>query len=256
MNIAVMGHMGMLGLAVQQEIMRQGHILRIFYEENWEIKARRIDHEQLPDDDIQVVINCAGVVPQSGATPKDMVYTNAYAPYVLRNACNQIGARLIHVSTDCVFTAPGPHSEASPLSPSSLYGLSKAAGEISDEPHLTVRTSFVGLGPTGLLHDLMNSEHVNASENLLWNGHTATTVARALVELAAQGGVSGVLHLPGEWTNRYRLCLQLKEYFGLKVDVIKNNTFRADRRLLSTHWDSLGLTPLPEFGQQLKEYIP
>lgn len=256
MKIAVMGHMGMLGLAVQQEVMRRDHVLRIFYEDSWEPRPRRIEHESLPDRDIDVVINCAGAVPQKEQNPAQMVKSNAYGPHVLAAAAAQIGARLIHVSTDCVFSAPGPHTEASPVTPTTLYGLSKATGEVVTGPHLTLRTSFIGLGPLGLLHDLMNSEHVEASQRLLWSGHTALTVARYLVDLAERPDITGLLHLPGEFINRYNLCLKLKEYFQLEVKVIEKNDFFADRRLVSTRWKTLGLKATPSLDEELKEYIP
>lgn len=255
MNIAVMGHMGMLGRAVQQEVMRQGHVLRIFYEDSWEIKARRIQSDKLPDEDIDVVINCAGAVPQKEDDPKAMVFANAYAPYLLKAACDAKQVRLVHVSTDCVFSAPGPHTEASPVSPKSLYGLSKATGEITSDPHLTVRTSFIGLGSFGLLHDLMNDEHVEASQRLLWSGHTVSTVAHYLVLLVEMKEVTGLLHMPGEWTNRWLLCNTLKDYFDLPVNIIQKDEFFADRRLLSTRWNKLGLPEIPSFEKQLKEYV-
>lgn len=254
MNIAVMGHMGMLGLSVQQEVMKQGHVLRIFYEEGWQPKALRIQNG-FPDKDIDVVINCAGAVPQKVTENREMVLANAYAPYILKDACLQANARLIHVSTDCVFSAPGPHTEASPVSPKSLYGLSKATGEITDEPHLTVRTSFIGLGPYGLLHDLMNHDHNYASRRLLWSGHTVNTVAHYLVLLAGRSDIHGLLHMPGEWQSRYDLCLKLKEYFKLPVEIKEDNDFFSDRRLLSTRWNKLGLPAIPSFDEQLKEFI-
>ena len=255
MKIAVMGHMGMLGLAVQQEVMKRDHVLRIFYQDSWEIKALRIEDGMLPDSDIDVVINCAGAIPQKEHNPKNMVRTNGYGPHHLAAATNDIGARLIHVGTDCVFSAPGPHTEASPVTPQSLYGLSKATGEVTYGPNLTLRTSFIGLGPYGLLHDLMNSEHVEASQHLLWSGHTALTVARCLVDLAERPDITGLMHLPGEFINRYNLCLKLKEYFKLPVTVIEKNNFFADRRLISTRWAKLGLKPAPMLDEELKEYI-
>lgn len=256
MNIAVMGHTGMLGRAVQQEVMQRGHILRIFYENTWDIKAWRINHADFPDGEIEAVINCAGAIPQKALTDQEMVEANALGPHILRLACDKIGARLIHVSTDCVFTAPGPHSELDTVSPKTLYGLSKAAGEITSDPHLTLRTSFIGLGPYGLLHDILNSEHITASRRLLWSGHTAATVAKYLVLLAEKKELAGLLHMPGEFISRYSLCLELQAHFNTPVTILEDNSFAADRRLVSNRWSYLNFPQIPTLADQLKEYIP
>lgn len=256
MNIAVLGHRGMLGQAVMQSVMkREGHVLRIYHDQAWTMSSKRLDTVNQEDlAGVDVVINCAGVTPQRKTDDASMVYTNGYSPHKLADVCDQAKARLIHVSTDCVFSLPGPHTEASPISPHNLYGISKAAGEITREPHLTVRTSFIGLSSTGLLSDLIGKEHVEASKRLLWSGHTAIQVAEYLLLLAEKPEVSGLLHIPGEWINRYDLCLRLAAHFELDVKIIQNNDFFADRRLLSTRWNALGLPEPMRLDEELKAY--
>lgn len=255
MNIAVTGHKGMLGQAVVQEVMKQDHVLRIFQTESWNERAVRIeDIEPKMLEGIDVIINCAGLVPQrEGYEAQDLIYTNGIAPHILAKSCDQHNVRLIHVSTDCVFSLPGPHTEASPISPHGLYGISKAAGEVFRSPHLTVRTSFVGKGGYGLLAQLQDQAQVHASRRLLWSGHTAPTVARFLVLLAGHPEVTGLLHMPGDWTNRYDLVKKLASRFGLEVEIIEKNDLFSDRRLLSSRWSRIGLPSLPNFDEELSE---
>ena len=94
-----------------------------------------------------VVINCAGIIKQQGAAQAAMSYirVNALAPHVLADLCERWGARLIQLSTDCVFSGRvGHYAEADIPDPVDLYDRSKLLGEVTRAPHLTVRTSFIG----------------------------------------------------------------------------------------------------------------
>lgn len=252
MRILVTGHQGMLGTQVCREVMERGHTLQLLPTIGWENRSQRIERvtpEQLGTS--QVVINCAGIVSQRQLPATDLIQSNAYGPHWLAQACEVAGIRLIQVSTDCVFHRPGPHTEFSPISPINLYALSKAAGEVTTAPHLTMRVSFIGLGPYGLVHDLQTLEEITASRRLLWSGHTAPVVAKYLVALAARPSIFGLLHMPGEWQNRYELCERLKAHFNLPVKIVEDNSFAADRQLLSTRWSKLDLPPLSTFQEEL-----
>ena len=254
MKIIVVGHTGMLGREVVKAVERMGH-------ENegkgWKVDITKMrEFERKPE----VVINCAGLVPQIKPTPSpsEFMLVNGYGPWRLADFCDQIGARLIQVSTDCVFdgSGGGPHSEGDYSRPTSNYGKSKLAGEIRREPHLTVRTSFVGFGKRGLIAELMqlekDAEPYKASSHLLWTGHTTRFVAEALVMLAEKE-IHGLLHIPGETLTRYELCVLLRDTldrdFRLPSTVYEP---KIDRRLASTRWAKEGLPDLPSFEWQLE----
>lgn len=237
----------MLGQAVCSAIQESGHEVQA-------LEGRiQIIHPLWIKSDI--VINCAGRISQKPRLDSDFISSNAYGPHLLADTCDLIGVRLIHVSTDCVFSHPGPHLEQETVSPVGIYGLSKAAGEITRAPHLTVRTSFIGLGPHGLLHDLMQpGKQIRASAKLLWSGHTVETVARTLVYLAVEHpGITGVLHIPGEFRSRFTLAWKLKDIFDLPAEIIQDDSFVSDRRLASKTWDQLSLKMPPSFVHQLSE---
>lgn len=243
MLIQIAGITGMLGGAVSQAARVRGHAVTTTMD---------ITKTHAGDIVAPVVINCAGLVKQRQYPASAFMLTNAVGPHKLAEACDTAGARLIHVSTDCVFGDPGPHSELdAPDTWSDIYARSKWAGEVG-APHLTVRTSFVGFGSRGLIADLQSGLPVRASNRLLWSGHTVDTVADVLVTLAERPDVTGLLHIPGEHQTRYDLCMTLATFLMCGAIVIRDDDFVADRRLISVMWDAWGLPELPSFAAQLE----
>lgn len=216
-----------------------------------------------PDPLASVVINCAGAIPQRTEIAAAMMHVNAEGPWHLAAVCNHYNLRLIHVSTDCVFQGPGPHAEDDLPDATSVYALSKRAGEITQTPHLTVRTSFVGervcpayLWPGyHLVERLKQGLPITASDNLLWSGHTVWTVANILMQLALRPEITGLLHIPGEFQSRAELVDRLQARLGTTAPVTRDDSFIADRRLMSKRWatDCPDLTP-PPFDHQLETW--
>jgi len=244
MKIQVFGQSGMLGSAVVKAVRRRGHTLSPHQSSLEIVTAAHID--------APVVINCAGLVKQRQYPASRFMTVNAVGPHRLAEACDTVGARLIHVSTDCVFASPGPHYEWDAADYGDDYGRSKLAGEVYRAPHLTIRTSFIGWGPRGLLADLQGAEPVRASHSLLWSGHTVDTVADVLVTLAERETVIGLLHIPGEFQSRWELCNRLVARYGLPTRLIRDDEYEADRRLVSRAWDVWLLPDLPSFASQME----
>jgi dTDP-4-dehydrorhamnose reductase len=241
MKIQVFGPSGMLGSAVVKAVTRRGHELSPHHADLEVVTASHIDGA--------VVINCAGLVKQRQYPASRFMTVNAVGPHRLAEACDKVGARLIHVSTDCVFQGPGPHNEWDAVDCEDEYGRSKFAGEVYAAPHVTVRTSFVGWGVRGLLADLQGSKPVRASSRLLWSGHTVNAVADALVSIAEYETIHGPLHIPGEFQSRWELCQRLIARFDLPAPLIRDDEYEADRRLVSDYWF---LPELPSFAAQLE----
>lgn len=239
MKIQVFGQSGMLGSAVVKAVARRGH----------ELESNQANLEVVWAGHIfaPVVINCAGLVKQRQYKPSRFMVVNAVGPHRLAEACDAVGARLIHVSTDCVFSRTGPHCECDAPDADDPYARSKLAGEVTRASHLTLRTSFVGFSPRGLIADLLTGDPVRASNRLLWSGHTVDTVADTLVALA-ETDASGLLHMPGEFQTRWELCQTLTRYLGAG-NVVRDDEYKADRRLMSDRWP---LGELPSFAAQLE----
>ena len=253
MKIMVIGQTGMLGREVVKAVESMGHNLE---ETGWPVDITKMTELR---GEPEVVINCAGWVPQRkpSPSPSEFMLVNGYGPWRIADLCDQIGARLIQVSTDCVFdgSGDGPHSEGDYSRPISNYGKSKLAGEIRREPHLTVRTSFVGFGKRGLIAELEQcaekNERYRASCNLHWTGHTTRFVAEALVMLAEKD-IHGLLHIPGETMTRLELVRSLSDSLNIGPNWTRAHDPKIDRRLASTRWENEDLPELPSFKWQLE----
>lgn len=245
--IQVFGQTGMLGSAVVRVLRARG---LPFHPHQADLEVVHAGHIHAP-----IVINCAGLVKQRKVSDSQMVCINGVGPHRLAEACRNVGARLIHVSTDCVFDGDGPHAECDPLDASDIYARSKLAGEVTTAPHLTIRTSFVGFGLRGLIADLQGSKPVKASARLLWSGHTVDAIANLLCDLAARTDLTGLLHVPGEHQTRLDLCHALARRYDLPAPIVRDDSYCADRRLISHRWEDCDLPPLPPFAVQLETMV-
>jgi dTDP-4-dehydrorhamnose reductase len=201
------------------------------------------------------VINAAGIV-RKRASDAHLYRVNSFAPHKLADLCEQHFIRMIQVSTDCVFDGSiGKRKEHDPLQLSDSYSSSKAAGEIYNEPHLTVRTSFVGWPDpkgNGLLSWFFSqTEPVMGFTNVLWNGLTASILADYLVTLA-QGKQTGVMHLFGETISKFELLSLVNTVYELD-NVIVPVDLPVKDMTLGTERDDQPKIPLHTFREMLGE---
>lgn len=211
-----------------------------------------------------VVANCAGTVKQRTATSDtEMVATNAWFPHALADECDAVGARVIHLSTDCVFSGTGGDDRAFGYSvehepdPRDLYGRSKLVGEVTRAPHLTVRTSMVGTELTqgsGLLAWFLSaSGAVRGYPNARFSGLSTPVLARSLLTLASRRDVTGLHHLAGPAIDKCSLLHLFRDAFrpGLSVDA--DDSVHVDRRLDGRPLDRVvGFTP-PTWAEMVDE---
>lgn len=177
----------------------------------------------------EIVINCAGVVPKVVSQVGDMqtLRTNALGPKLLRAACKEYQTRLIQISTDCVFAGSmGNYTENSLPNPVDIYGMSKYLGEVYDPPHLTIRTSFIGLpdpGCRGLLHWASKQSQAVGWDQVWWNGLTTVEFGNILFNKILPSQISGVLHLYGETVSKYDILVQAKEIYGWNLEILQES---------------------------------
>lgn len=248
MRIWVPGGYGMLGRAVSQEAESHGHKVHATTHEDCSIDDPIQVKETIQNIKPNVVINCAGVTPGrkvvgealSSSWPMlEMVLSNTFGPHVLAAHCGVNSARLIHISTDCVFAGEdggAPHNVDELPNPKDPYGRTKLAGEPS-EPHvLVVRTSFVGVSG-GLCKWLIdqNGTHVDGWENYRWNGTTVNAFAQVLVQEATTGNKSGLHHAASrEHVSKFWLLRKMVEVLELDITVSPVDTPKINRILKPT----------------------
>jgi dTDP-4-dehydrorhamnose reductase len=205
-----------------------------------------------------VVFNCVGVRADASVDAATMFEVNAVFPHRLAEASERIGARVVHVSTDAVFSgrAGRPYDEASVPDPVDDYGVAKARGELRDPPHLTVRTSIIGRSPVGAgLVDWAIAQRgcrVAGFARVLWSGVTAQELVRLLEPLLTRPATaSGLVHVTAEAVSKAELLRRLSTVFELDLRVSEVDEPDIDRRLTSVR-DDLVLAARP-LDEQLRD---
>ncbi|MGB9082223.1 MAG: SDR family oxidoreductase [Desulfuromonadaceae bacterium] len=198
----------------------------------------RVLAEVRPD----VVINCIGVIKQlAGAKDSLMcIKINALFPHCLAKACERIGARLIHISTDCVFSGKkGGYVESDFPDCDDLYGRTKLLGEV-DYPHaVTLRTSIIGheLNSCVSLIDwfLAQEGRVRGYTRAIYSGFPTVEMARIIAEIVIpRPGLSGLYQVSSEPISKYDLLCLVRERYGKKIEIDPDYEFFCDRSLDSS----------------------
>lgn len=188
-----------------------------------------------------VVINCIGIIKQLAAAkdPLTAITINALFPHRLALACKAAGCRLIHISTDCVFSGEkGNYTEEDFSDATDLYGRTKFLGEV-DYPHcVTLRTSIIGhelKGCYSLIDWFLAQEgRVNGYTGAIYSGFPTVEMARIIAEYVIPNhSLSGLYHVSSEPISKYELLRLVAEIYGKRVEIAPYDDFRCDRSLCS-----------------------
>jgi dTDP-4-dehydrorhamnose reductase len=208
------------------------------------------------------VINAVGIVKQrdSALDPMTSITVNALLPHRLADLCARIGARLILVGTDCVFSGRrGFYSEADEPDPVDLYGRSKLLGEIADAAHvLTLRTSIIGteLGRRqGLLEWFLGQQGaVRGFTRAVFSGLTTVELARVIERLLTEHqDLAGLYHVAAAPIDKAALLMLLRDAFGLATEIIPDPGVVIDRSLDPTRFYQATGYQAPSWTQMVGE---
>ena len=175
----------------------------------------------------EIIINCVGIlIKGSREHPDNAILINAYFPHLLKRLSDEVGAKLIHISTDCVFSGKkGNYTEDDFRDADDVYGRSKALGEIINDKDLTICTSIIGPelkeNGEGLFHWFMHQcGEINGFRTAIWGGVTTLELAKA-IDFSLDNGIVGLIHLSnGVGISKFDLLNLFKEIWG-KDTVIK-----------------------------------
>lgn len=206
-----------------------------------------------------VVVNCVGLVKQLKASslPLAALPINSVFPHRLAKLCSLVGARLIHLSTDCVFSGRrGSYVETDFPDADDLYGRSKLLGEV-DEPHaITLRTSIIGREPenrNGLVEWLLSKNgRVRGFTNAVFSGLTTDELSRVILDrVLPYPDLHGVWHVSAAPITKHDLLVLLRDAYGLSVDIEPDPVLVLDRSLDSSRFKAAtGYTP-PDWPQMV-----
>ncbi|WP_026562813.1 SDR family oxidoreductase [Bacillus sp. J37] len=272
MKVLILGGKGMAGHIMVEYFMQENNY-EVFYtsrdsKDNNSLYLDVTDNkgieeiiESLKPD---IIINCIGILnEQASNNPILALQTNSILPHQLAKLAERYGGKLIHISTDCVFSGiKGSYTEDDIPDGTSLYAMSKRWGEVFSDKHLTIRTSIIGpeLKEDGIglfLWFMKQTGRIKGYERVFWNGVTTLELAKATEEMI-RNNVTGLFHLGSEnKISKFSLLKLIQEVFN-KDDVVisPDSKIVLDRTIKSTRTDFQYTIPsYKEMVEELKEWM-
>ncbi len=212
-----------------------------------------------------IVINCVGLVKQlaSSKDPLLAIPINSILPHRLANLCLMVDARLIHISTDCVFSGTkGGYQESDQPDAHDLYGITKYLGEV-DFPHaITLRTSIIG-HELSSSHSLVNwflsqTNRVNGFKRAIFSGLPTFELARVIHEYVIPNeGLHGLYHVSSSPISKFDLLTLLATSYVRDIEIYPDYSLVIDRSLDSSKFKSetnYNPPPWPELVRSMREF--
>lgn len=283
MKVLVLGGEGMLGHKVFQVLDRRFDVVATFRDADgpWRefpqyaaLPAERLvtgvdalRFESVADviraERPAAVVNCVGIIKQLRES-SDAVLTitlNSLLPHRLADACASAGARLVHVSTDCVFSGRkgGPYTEDDLPDPDDLYGRSKLLGEVDRPGCLTVRTSIFGrdfLKQSALLEWFLSNRggRVRGYRNAIYSGFPTQALAGIIGDLLEHHpGLDGLVQIASEPISKYDLLVRVREAMALDIEIEPYDDPPCDRSLSAARFVAATGYSIPSWDAMLRD---
>ena len=207
------------------------------------------------------IINCIGIlIKGANLDPENAIFINAYFPHMLMNLADELNSKLVHMSTDCVFSGANemPYIEKDFKDGKDTYAKSKGLGEIINKNHLTLRTSVVGpeLKRDGeeLFHWFMSQTgEVNGFTKAIWSGVTTLVLAK-VVEWAIENKTTGLYHVTNnDSIDKYTLLNLLKKHAKKNIIINPIKGKELNKSFIDTR-NELNFI-IPNYEEMIKEMI-
>ncbi len=262
-KILILGVTGMLGSAVFRQLstdqlhqvwgtLRNPAGVKYFHPDN---HARLLGNVDVLEQDSliavlahvrpDVVINCVGLIKQlaDAKDPLSALPINSLLPHRLAKLCALAGARLIHISTDCVFSGrKGMYVETDISDAEDLYGKSKYIGELHELANaVTLRTSIIGHELTSRVSlidwFLSSSGKVDGYTDAIFSGLPTVELARIIRDyVIPYPELHGLYHVSAEPIDKYSLLQLVSEVYDKKIEILPNSKVKIDRSLDSSRF--------------------
>ncbi len=272
MNILVLGASGMLGNAVFRTFLESpgfsvvGTLRNESSKRYFGTAAQRCLMSGVDVDNVDslislfsevrpnVVINCIGLVKQLSESddPLMAIPINSLLPHRLARISAAVGARFVHMSTDCVYSGnKGMYVESDPSDAKDLYGRSKFLGEVDYPNAITLRTSIIGheLDGNRSLVGWFLSQNVSVTgyTNAIFSGLPTLEIARIIRDfILPNPSLRGLYHLSADPINKYDLLCLVAKTYGKDIDIRTDDKYVIDRSLDSSRFrNATGFSPKP-----------
>lgn len=199
----------------------------------------------LDESGAEVVINAIGVIKQLKTARSEVptIQINALFPHQVAEITARRGARLIHVSTDCVFSGDrGGYTEDDLPDATDLYGRSKLLGEVTNPGSLTLRTSIVGrelTGADGLLEWFLSERggSVRGFSKAVFSGLTTGALAGLIADLIEDHpGLDGLWQVSADPIDKFALLAGVRDALGIEIEIAPDESLVIDRSLDSSRF--------------------
>ena len=259
MKVLIFGASGMLGHNLFETfsenkkfetfgIIRKTFPVNVFKENAERIKsisdAREIEEikDLLKEVSPEVIINCIGLIKQKENLPSiaESIQLNSLFPHLLQLASQEVGSKLIHFSTDCVFSGKkGSYKEEDLPDSVDLYGLSKRLGEIDSNGALTLRTSIIGheiMSNVSLLDWFLNQkDSIKGYKKAIFSGLTTIEISKILQKMILNNfSLSGIYHLSVNPISKYDLLKLVAKIYKKNIVILEDTEVKIDRSLDSS----------------------
>lgn len=265
MKILILGGQGMAGHIMTEYFMdkpqyevnytsRDADDKKSIYLDVTDFKRVEETIERLKPD---IIINCVGILNDHAANNPLLAFqVNSLLPHQLAKFIERQHGKLIHISTDCVFSGlKGEYTEDDFPDGTSVYAQSKQLGEIISNKHLTIRTSIIGpeMKEDGIglfLWFMKQTGKIKGYKNVFWNGVTTLELAKATEELITHQ-ITGLYQLGSEQKiSKYSLLKLIQDVFGKNdVEIIPDQAIVLDRTIKNTRTDFKYV--IPDYKQML-----
>jgi dTDP-4-dehydrorhamnose reductase len=188
-----------------------------------------------------IVINCIGLIKQLwiASDPLSAITVNSQLPHRISLVCRTTGARLIHLSTDCVFNGEkGNYKESDPSNAEDLYGRTKYLGEVTYPHCVTIRTSIIGhelKGFQGLIEWFLRQESVKGYTNAIFSGFPTIELSHIIGDfIIPNDRLKGVYHISSQPVSKYELLKLVADRYSKDIDIEPYGDVQIDRSLDSS----------------------
>jgi len=276
MKILILGIDGMIGHKIAQSLSQDFNVIgstrkKIKPNDLGITKCELITHDFITNNTLNllnntnpdIIINCVGVTIRRGINNNidNTELLNSNLPQILNDWAERNEKRLIHFSSDCVFSGKkGDYNDESKPDADDLYGLSKSKGEIKSNSTLTIRCSIIGreiYNHTELFEWLysMKNKKIEGYSNVIYSGITNVRMGKIIHHILTKKlNLSGIYNISSIPISKYDLLVKLSKAFSLNVDIEENTNYKSNKVLISKNFTEItGIFP-PNWDDLISEF--
>lgn len=206
------------------------------------------------------IINCIGIIkPYSEKNMEETIYVNSMFPHILARQGEELGIKIIHITTDCVYSGlSGGYTESSKFDPLDVYGKSKSLGEPKN--CFVLRTSIIGPEIKGKLSLLewffqQGGGEISGFSNHFWNGLTTLECSKIIHQIIKKDIFEyGTKHIFSTTVSKYDMVTSFKEIYNIDVKINKADAKEfCDRTLSTNNFDFFNKLEISDFKTMILE---